>query len=115
MATYRLKKVESLLQREIGLLIVNGKIKDPRVDTFLTVSNVRVSKDTAYAKVYISSFQNEKSLNKAVGALNHAAGYIQALLNKHLTMRHTPKLSFFADTSIKEGFNMIRKIEDLES
>jgi len=115
MSTFRLKKVESLLQKEIGLIIVNGKIKDPRVDTFLTVSTVRVSKDTAYAKVFISSFKNEKSLQRAVEALNHASGFIQSILNKHLKMRHTPKLTFYADTSIKDGFEMIRKIEDLES
>ena len=115
MSSFRLKKVESLLQREIGLIILNGKVKDPRVDSFLTVSSVKVSKDIAYAKVFISSFKNESSLARAVEALNHAAGFIQSLLNRHLKMRYTPRLKFFADTSIKEGFEMIRKIEELES
>lgn len=115
MSTFRLRKVESLLQKEIGLIIVSGKIKDPRVDSFLTVSSVRVSKDLAYAKIFISSFKNEKSIGRAVEALNHGAGYIQSILNKHLKMRFTPKLTFYTDTSIKDGFDMIRKIEDLET
>jgi ribosome-binding factor A len=115
MSSFRLKKVESLLQREIGSILLNGKVKDPRVDSFLTVSGVKVSKDIAYAKVFISSFKNEESLARAVEALNHASGFIQSLLNRHLKMRYTPRLNFVADTSIKEGFEMIRKIEELGS
>jgi ribosome-binding factor A len=114
MSSFRLKKVESLLQKEIGLIILNGKVKDPRIDSFLTVSKVKVSKDLAYAKIFISSFKTETSLTKAVDALNHAAGFIQSLLNRHLKMRYTPRLNFVADTSIKEGFEMIRKLEEME-
>jgi len=113
MAEFRQKKVQSMLQKEIGSLILSGKIKDPRINSFLSVNSVKVSKDNAYAKIYISSLNSGKTLDKSVDALNHAAGYIQVLIGKKLTMRHTPKLTFFADRSVKHGFEMIRKIEEL--
>ena len=113
MSDVRLKKVESLLQKEIGSLIVNGKIKDPRIDTFITVNAVKVSKDTAYAKIYVSSFHGKNEISLSVDALNHASGYIQTLLGRKLRMRLTPKLTFIVDPSIREGFEMIQKIEGL--
>ena len=115
MSDFRLKRIESLLQKEIGSLIVSGRIKDPKVNTFLTVNSVKVSKDLVYAKIYVSSFQSGSRIDASVTALNHAAGYIQTLLGKKLKMRHTPKLTFIADSSIKEGFEMIKKLEELES
>jgi ribosome-binding factor A len=110
----RIKKAESLIREKIGELILQGVIKDPRIDTFLSVTRVKVSKDIAYAKVYISGFGEDRSTGKAVHALNHAAGFIQAKLGKALRMRNTPKLSFFQDDSIRDGVEMVQKIEDLQ-
>jgi len=47
----RLKKVASVIQREIARLITEKEIKDPRVHSMLSVNRVVVSKDIAYAKV----------------------------------------------------------------
>lgn len=112
MSEYRLKKVESLLLQEIGTYILEKRIKDPRVSSYFTVSRVSVSKDLQYAKVHISSFQDSEKLEEGVIALNHAAGFIQKLLGKKLKTRSTPKLTFFADTSIKEGFEINRLIDE---
>jgi ribosome-binding factor A len=114
MSDIRLKKVESLLMEEIGRLIVLKVIKDPRVTTMLSVTEVQVSKDLAYAKVFVSTFQNEKKLEEGVLALNHAAGFIQGILGKKLRMRLTPKLTFFPDTSIAHGIKMTQIIEGLD-
>ena len=111
----RLKKVESLIQREIGYLISQNKIKDPRIDSMMTVNRVQASKDIAYAKVYVSSFLNDAKNKKAVDALNNAAGFIQKMLSKKMKTRHTPKLTFIYDTSFKEGFRINKIIEDSAS
>ncbi|MFP4562072.1 MAG: 30S ribosome-binding factor RbfA [Spirochaetia bacterium] len=108
----RLKKVESVIQREIARLITEKEIKDPRVHSMLSVNRVVVSKDIAYAKVYISAFEKENRLDEAVDALNHASGFVQKQLGKKLKTRNTPKLTFIADTSVKEGFRINKLIED---
>jgi len=124
---YRTERVGQLIQEKIGALIVEGKIKDPRVNPFLSVSGVKVSRDFSWADVYISTFKTESlsgdqkdkpsqklsSLAKGVLGMQSAAGFIQAQLAKEMRLRQTPKLRFHEDQSIREGFDMIKKIDDL--
>ena len=113
MGDFRTEQVGQLIQEKIGSLIVEGKIKDPRVNPFLSVSRVKVSRDFSWAEVYISTFKPETNLAKGVLGLQSAAGFIQSRLAKEMRLRQTPRLRFHEDTSIREGFEMIKKIEDL--
>jgi ribosome-binding factor A len=110
---HRTERVGSLIQEKIGTLIVSGKIKDPRVDSFLTITRVEVSRDLVYADVYVSSFKKESALAKGVTGLQSAAGFIQSQLAQAMHIRTTPHLRFHEDSGIREGFDMIRKIDDL--
>ena len=115
MSDFRLLRVESLVREEVSLLISNGAIKDPRVSSFLTITQTKVAKDISHAKIYISSFEGEKKLQQGVDGLNHAAGFIQREVGKKLQTRLTPRLTFIKDSSIKDGFEMNKKIEELNS
>ena len=92
---------------------MKGVIKDPRVDTLLSVSHVKVSKDIGYADVFISSIRSDKRNEKAVEALNHAAGFIQHKLRGKLHLRNTPILRFKKDDGIAEGFRITQKLKGL--
>jgi ribosome-binding factor A len=113
MAEYRLERVGHLIRQKIGELIVEGRIKDYRVHPFLTITRVSVSKDLTWADVYVSSFKSEGRLAKGVKGLQCAAGFIQSQLAGTMRIRQTPKLRFHEDPSIREGFEMIKKIEAL--
>ncbi len=113
MSEYRLERLGRQIQEEIGALIVERRVKDPRVDTFLSISRVEVSRDLSYADVYVSSFETEKQVDKGVAGLTSAAGFIQSQLNAKMHIRQTPKLRFHADLSIREGFDLVKKIEEL--
>ena len=115
MGEFRLAKLGEQIRGEIALLISTQKIKDPRVSTFLTINRVEVATDLAYAKVYVSSFLPEGQILKGVAGLNSAAGFIQSSIAKKLTIRKFPKLSFIADSSVKEGFEMVNKLNRLEA
>ena len=108
-----MKRVESLLRDEISLLIMNDRIKDPRVNHFLTVTRVKAAKDISNAKIFISSFESEKVLCSGVNALNHAAGFIQKEIGRKMRTRTTPKLIFIVDTSIRDGFEVNKTIDKL--
>jgi len=112
---FRTERVGQLIQEKIGALILEGKIKDPRVNPFLSISGVEVSRDFSWADVYVSTFKPETNLAKGVLGLQSAAGFIQAHLAKEIKLRLTPKLRFHEDQSIREGFEMIKKIEDLSA
>ena len=115
MGEFRLAKLGEQIRGEIALLISTQKIKEPRVSTFLTINRVEVAADLAYAKVYVSSFLPEGQILKGVAGLNSAAGFIQSSIAKKLTIRKFPKLSFIADSSVKEGFEMVNKLNRLEA
>ena len=115
MGEFRLAKLGEQIRGEIAQLISTQKIKDPRVSTFLTINRVEVAADLAYAKVYVSSFLPEGQILKGVAGLNSAAGFIQSSIAKKLTIRKFPKLTFISDTSIREGFEMVNKLNRLEA
>jgi ribosome-binding factor A len=113
MAEYRIQRVQSLIREQIGTMIIHGTIKDPRVSPLLSVSGVKVSKDLGHAVVYISGIQDEQKLERAVKALNHAAGFIQGNIGKAIRLRSTPKLKFVNDSSIRKGDRITKIIEEL--
>jgi ribosome-binding factor A len=114
MGEFRLDKLGEQFREEISSLILSGKIKDPRVSTFLSINRVEVSGDLGYAKVYVSSFLDPSRTKQGVKGLESAAGFIQSILSKKLRLRQFPHLSFIFDDSIREGFEMVRKIDSLD-
>ncbi|MDR0497102.1 MAG: 30S ribosome-binding factor RbfA [Treponema sp.] len=115
MGEHRTERVGNLIREKIGVLIVEGKIKDPRVDPFLSISRVSLSRDFSWAEVYVSTFKPGTNLSKGVEGLQSAAGFIQSKLAREMRIRQTPRLRFHEDLSIQEGFELVKKIEDLNS
>ena len=115
MSSFRLVRLGEQIREEISKMILSRQIKDPRVSTFLSVNRVDVSGDLGYAKVYVSSFMSEKETEKGVRGLQSAAGFIQSTIAKKLTIRQFPKLTFVQDCSIKNGFEMVQKLNQLEA
>lgn len=113
MATHRQERVETLITQLISSMLIRGDIKDPRVDSSISISAVVLAKDLSWAKISVAGFLDEAKLHKAVAGLNSAAGYIQAQLGKTLKTRLTPKLNFQADFNVKAAFEMTKKIEEL--
>jgi ribosome-binding factor A len=110
---FRTDRLGRLVQEKISALILEGKIKDPRVHPFLSITRVQVSKDLAFADVYVSNIRENGNIEKSVTGLQSAAGFIQAELGAVMHIRKTPRLRFHPDTGIREGFDMIKKIEQL--
>lgn len=114
MGQYRMERLGDQLRDEIAKLIMHGDVKDPRVSTFLTITRVDVSKDLSFAKAYVSSFLPEAQLERGVEGLNNGAGFIQSSIAKKLRIRQFPKITFYVDTAMKEGFDMVNKLNELE-
>jgi ribosome-binding factor A len=113
MGAHRTERIGRLVQQKIGALILEARIKDPRVHPFLSVTRVRVSRDLAFADVYVSNVRAQGSVSRAVEGLQNAAGFIQTELASFMRIRRIPRLRFHADTGIGEGFDLVKKIEQL--
>lgn len=114
MGQYRIQRLNDQLRDEISQLILRGEVKDPRVNTFLSINRVEVTNDLSYAKVFVSSFLPDGDLKHGVGGLNAAAGFIQREIAKKLRIRQFPKLTFVVDSGMKAGFKMVQKLNELE-
>ena len=96
----RSMRVAEQIRRELAELI-RDEVKDPRVG-MVTVGDVEVSKDLAYAKVYFTVFGDEKAGREAETGLNRAAGFLRRQLSHIMRLRQVPELRFVYDeTSIK--------------
>lgn len=101
----RTQRVSNQLQKEIAL-ILQREIKDPRIG-MVTVSGVEVSRDMAYAKVYVTFLtMGEQTPEGGLEALHEATGYIRSLLGKAIRLRVTPEITFFFDQSLTEGMRI---------
>ena len=107
----RLKRVESLIREKVSSLIMSGEIKDPRVDASVTLTRVKSARDLASARIWVSSFGGEDATRRAVSGLNRAAGFIQLRLGRELHMRHTPKLFFSGDNSLRDALEVNKLID----
>jgi ribosome-binding factor A len=125
----RVQRVADQIQREIASLI-QMEVNDPRVG-MVSVTGVEVSRDLAYAKVYVTvmnSLSDDGEVNDStlsdpgeldklevednLKALNRASGYLRSLLAKRLKIRSVPKLQFYYDGSIERGQKLSKLIDD---
>lgn len=119
MASFRTERLAQMIQQKISSYILEGRIKDSRVNSFASITKVDVSKDLSYADVYVSDIRGINSTNdsthlkKTADGLQSAAGFIQSQLNAEMHIRKIPHLRFHADTSISESFDLIKKIDEL--
>jgi len=114
----RAQRVAQEIQKEIAI-ILHREIKDPRVKR-ATVSGVEVSRDLAYAKVFvtflnISAKEHETDMVKnGIKVLNgDMAKHIRSLLGKAMRLRIVPELTFFYDSSLVEGMRMSNLVSNV--
>jgi len=113
MAEFRTERLGQLIQEMISALVLEGKIKDPRVSPFISITRVNVSRDLSFADVYVSNIRENANIERSAEGLQSAAGFIRSCLGTALHIRKIPRLRFHADTSIREGFDLVKKIEEL--
>ena len=107
------KRLEGVIRKDISD-IIQFEMKDPDVG-FVTVTDVEVSNDHSYAKVYVTFLGKQERANAGLKALNRAKGFIRSALSQRLDIRRTPELIFKLDTSEEKGRNIdeiLRKIAE---
>ena len=104
LAVSRDLKVADFIRDEVARIIA-FEMRDPRVGSFVSVNDVKVSKDLSYAEIYVSSLQvNEPAeQEELIKVLNGAAGFFRSTLAKRHKMRTTPKPRFHYDLLVAEG------------
>ena len=107
-------RINSEVQRALGELIRMG-VKDPRVSSLTSVTDVEVAPDLKTAKVFISVLGEEKKQTDTLEGLKSAMPYLRSQLAKSINLRNTPELRFQLDTSIEYGMHMSALINQVKA
>lgn len=96
----KIERIASQMEKEISY-ILSTEIKDKDIH-FVTVTDVKVTNDLSFAKVYVTVL-NEETKKETMEALNSASGFIRKTLADRMEIRHIPELEFIYDESIAYG------------
>jgi len=87
-----LEKVREEIKRHLSE-ILEFEARDPRL-SWITVMEVRLSKDLRRATVYVSATGDATAEDEAIEILKEQRGFFRSALAKRLRLRHTPELRF---------------------
>lgn len=109
----RSDRVAQELQKEVAI-ILQREVKDPRIG-MVTVSDVEVSRDLAYAKIFVTFlFDNDReAIKQGMKGLEKASPYIRSLVGKAMRLRIVPELRFIYDESLVEGMRMSNLVSNV--
>lgn len=98
----RSDRVSDAIQRILAQVIAQ-EIRDPRIG-MVNINAVTVTRDMAYAKVYVTFVgADEAESLAAASVLNKAGGFLRTFIAKELIMRTVPKLQFIYDKTAIRG------------
>lgn len=114
MANYRGGRINEEVKKEVSDIIRNS-IKDPRITAMVSVTDVRVTKDLRYAKVYLSIFSTKKEEEEETfEAIKGSAGFIRKEIGHRINLRHTPEIIIELDKSIEHGMHIDSLLEKIK-
>lgn len=96
----RTQRIQSIISKNISE-IIQFELKNPRIG-FCTVSEVNVSTDFSYAKVYVT-FLGAKYPKQNLEELNKCKGYVRSSLAKKIDIRKTPEITFYLDDTYERS------------
>jgi ribosome-binding factor A len=112
----RQDKVSEAIRQEASM-IIHDKLKDPRLG-FVTITNVEVTQDLRYAKIFFSVLGSDEAYKNTKEALDSALGFVRKLIAQRLNLRFAPEIAFYEDRSteysvrIEEVLNEIKEIDE---
>jgi len=112
--SHRIERVSSLMRQEISGLL-QRQVKDPRINQFVAVTEVSISADMKYAKVFVSCMGSEEEKKAMLKGLGAASNFLRKQLSKRLRLRRIPELNFEWDDSIERGNHLLQLIDKIST
>jgi len=100
-------RVAEQIQKDLAELIPR-ELRDPRLG-FVTITDVELTPDYAYATVYFSVLTGSAETTEE--ALNDSSGYLRNMIFKKLHIHTVPTLRFKHDQSVERGAEMSLMID----
>ena len=114
MAIDRLERVNALLRRELGEALYKVFSGEPIDLAAITITRVETARNLRTAKVSVSIFGHETERGAFLRQLANKAKELQALVNRDLTLKYTPRLRFELDGSLEKGDHILDVLSRLD-
>lgn len=108
-ATPRTRRIGEQIRRDLAELI-RDELRDPRL-TLICMTSVEVSRDLAYARVYVTLLGDPADRADRVADLNRAAPLLRRELGRRLHLHTIPKLEFRYDDVVEHGAQLSALID----
>ncbi|NGX32953.1 MAG: Ribosome-binding factor A [Candidatus Anoxychlamydiales bacterium] len=109
----RVKRLNSLL-REVISEVLTKQVKNPNISKLTTITDVEMTADGRYAKVFITVIGTDEEEKATLDALNQAAGFISVNAAKKVVLRYFPTLEFKLDTSLEKHMKIDKILTDIK-
>ena len=109
----RPERVGQLMRREIAEILAH-RLRDPRLSHWVSVTDVEVTPDLSFARVYVSILPSGEERKEALRALAGAAAFVRRELAPRLNLREVPEIRFVFDRSLETGARveeLLRKLD----
>ena len=111
MAKYRKDRIQESVK--VAVSEVLASLRDPRLG-FVTITDVDLSNDMSYAKIYVSILGGDDEKKQTMEALSSAKGFVRTSLGQKVKLRIVPNISFVYDDSIERGSHLMKLFAELE-
>ncbi len=108
----RQDKIAEAIKQEASV-IIHDKLKDPRLG-FVTITNVEITRDLRFAKIFFSVLGNEMAYKKTKAALNSSLGFVRKLIAQRLSLRFAPEIAFYDDRSTEYSVRIEEVLNELK-
>jgi len=112
----RPERVAEMIKRETADILENH-VRDPRVLGIVSVTDVEVTPDLSFARIYVSVLPQGSAVENVLLALQSAAPYVRRQLAPRLKLREMPEIRFLHDDSMARGTRvdyLLKKIAEGE-
>jgi ribosome-binding factor A len=107
------ERISEQLRREIMWVLAN-EMRDPRVPSICTVTEIKLSQDCYNATVFVSVYLEKEAADEAIAVINKAAAYIQRIVAGKVSLKHFPKLFFKLDTTLGQVIRIHNLLEEVK-
>lgn len=108
----RLQRISDRIRNELSEMLVK-EVQDPRL-AGISVTDVRVDRELAFADVYVSAVEGHERSREVLEGLHSAAGFLRHALSMRVDLRVFPRLRFHWDPTPERADHIERLLASLQ-
>ena len=108
----RANRIGVRIQEELSEILLQ-RVADPRL-TNISVTDVKVDKELAYADIFFSAIDGTSRLDEILQGFESARGYLRTELASRINLRSFPRLRFHWDPTFEQAERIEKLISSLQ-